>query len=52
MSAVLAALLPEARSAIDEASDFRLRTWRGREAGAVRPSGALEEALQSLTLAD
>jgi len=52
MSAVLAALLPEARSAIDEASDFRLRTWRGREAGAVRPSGALEETLQSLTFAD
>jgi L-asparaginase II len=52
IAAVLKALLPEARRAIGEACDFKLRTWRGRDVGAVAAAPALEEALQSLAITD
>jgi L-asparaginase II len=52
IAAVLKALLPETRRAIGKACDFKLRTWRGRDVGAVATAPALEEALQSLAITD
>ncbi len=52
IAAVLKALLPQARGVIGKACDFQLRSWRGREVGAVATAPAFEDALQSLAITD